>query len=123
MNMFQKIIDKQKAYFDSDATKSWAGRFMPNRSGRSSVYTAIPTTVSDNSSANASAPHGWGLTRESTRWDGLASRRRTTCTRRRRRCRRSIDTSVGPGQALSYKLGQLKIVELREKAEQQLVAH
>ena len=27
---------------------------------------------------------------------------------------------VGPGQALSYKVGQLKILELREKAEKEL---
>ena len=65
--------------------------------------------------------------RACTRWAGRASRRSTSSARTPPRPTQDITVEVDryivwPGQALGYKMGQLKIRELRANAERQLGA-
>ena len=107
---------------------SRAGASTPSGWAWRPASTRIPTATSAGSPTRCGAPAGWwwtpgmhamGWTRQQA-IDYMAAQHRAVAATR---SRTEIDRYISwPGQALAYKMGELKIRELRAQAEQELGA-
>ena len=106
-------------------TEGWA--LYAEQLGKEVGFYQDPVSNYGRSPQSCSARCAWWLTQEFTRRGGRATRSWISCANpvRWTSLRFSPETDryiAWPGQALSYKIGQLKFVELRERARKELGA-
>ena len=104
---------------------SRAGRSTPNTWARTSASTRTPTPITAASRPTSGAPFAWWSIPASTPSTGRAIRWCSYFHDHSAIDETSIQSEVDryiawPGQALAYKIGQLKILELRDRAKKAL---